>query len=1106
MGQGVAVFVTVCGDCTVTDATGRPILVRTRQVQVALACLALAGRPVSRDELAEALWGEGVSAHWQGAVRSIVAKLRLALTDAGHPATVVRSEGAMVWLDVPDVVTTDVGAAEALVAETASRLADDPASAVDLAARACALTAGPFLSHADTPWAQRQRAEIDALAGRAARLHVESLLAAGRAAEAAETARQRVADHPLDEAVHHLLVAALLADGQRAAAVRAHAELADVLTTELGIAPDRQTTALLAPLRPTSARARPAGDDLGADGRFVGRAQESTTLIEAWEAVVATSAPRVVLAEGPAGIGKTRLVQQVAARVERGGWIVSWARSVPNDGRAYGAIGDLVEDAFARDPDLVPRLGRRAEGLGWLLPHLAEGDARPPDDEGVARTQLFSSVAALLAVLAREPALVVLDDLHWASDDTLALLTAVVEGSRLPLLVVGCVRSSPDGLPSALAELARRTPMERVVLDAMSAGEITELVVGPSPHDPDDLALGAAVHARTGGLPFFAAELGRSARRAGVPIDAAAVPPVVRDWIAQRVRGLAPALRAVLELASVVGTDVDLGVLRRAFDGPVDDCDQAVDDLVAHGLLVDASGGAVSFGHAIIREVVYDGLGPARRATSHHGIAEALASSPPAAGRHAELAHHYRHAGPDSGSHLWIHATEGGREAMAIGAWDQAEVLFRTALAAAAGPAARARALVGLGQATLRRSAYDEARQTLLEAIELAATNDLPFELAEATLAVVGRAGRGAAVDRPRQAALLRDALVALVATDPTREQRRREILLSHLERELAIALLLTGAVAERVALLERSLARARSLTPPDLPALAACLLAQRFGDASTIGARRRLADTEEVLRLPPAQLPHELQVLTRVYRHADLVQLGDRSGASETLVDAEGYVEEYPDPYWRWAVATWRVVEAIVGGRLDDAEAIAVGAAQLLPGVPEAVACLGVNIVDIRLYQRRAGEVLDLLAAAASANPQIPCYRAVLALCASEAGDEPLAAKAYNWFAASGFKDLPPDTNQFLGRAVLAHVAADLGDRRGGALLEDLLTPHVGETVVLDCYGGGGATWGPVSHALARLAALAGRHDDAEALFARATTEAGDAPLVLERIDLDRR
>jgi hypothetical protein len=240
-------------------------------------------------------------------------------------------------------------------------------------------------------------------------------------------------------------------------------------------------------------------------------------------------------------------------------------------------------------------------------------------------------------------------------------------------------------------------------------------------------------------------------------------------------------------------------------------------------------------------------------------------------------------------------------------------------------------------------------------------------------------------------------------------------------------------------------------------------------------------------------------------YRHEDLLRLGDRDGAGRALDEADELARHYRHPYWQWAVQTWRGLRASIDGDLETAERLAHEACERQVGVAEATACLGVNLVNLRLFQDRAGEVLDLLGAAADASPQIPCYRAVLALCAAEAGHEELARTSYRSFAAADFANLPEDTNRFLGLGVLAHVAVELGDRVGGRRLAELLGPYRGQWVLLNCYGGGGAHWGPVAHQLARLAVLDDRDEDADALFSEAVEASTGAPLVEARIVADR-
>jgi hypothetical protein len=149
---------------------------------------------------------------------------------------------------------------------------------------------------------------------------------------------------------------------------------------------------------------------------------------------------------------------------------------------------------------------------------------------------------------------------------------------------------------------------------------------------------------------------------------------------------------------------------------------------------------------------------------------------------------------------------------------------------------------------------------------------------------------------------------------------------------------------------------------------------------------------------------------------------------------------------------------------------------------------------------------MMPTLAGAAEQHPEIPAYRAVLAFCASEAGDVDRARTMLRTFDDVGYTNLPVDTNRFLALALLGHVAADLHDEAAGRSLRALLEPYREQWVVLPCYGGGGASWGPTAHALARLAALAGDRVGADAEFARALELARHTPLARARIEAHHR
>jgi tetratricopeptide (TPR) repeat protein len=221
---------------------------------------------------------------------------------------------------------------------------------------------------------------------------------------------------------------------------------------------------------------------------------------------------------------------------------------------------------------------------------------------------------------------------------------------------------------------------------------------------------------------------------------------------------------------------------------------------------------------------------------------------------------------------------------------------------------------------------------------------------------------------------------------------------------------------------------------------------------------------------MPGDELRPEVRLAARVAAMEDLLLLGRRDEVGPLVDQAVDEAAAFDHPYWRWSVTTWRALIAIVDGDLERAEELAFAALSHQPTNVEAIAALGVELVDIRLLQGRAEEVLGLLVQAVADNPTIPAYRAVLALCAASAGDLDLARATFDRFAERDFMDLPADSNRFLALAVLADTGLRLGDTERTPRLRELLTPYSGLQVVLNCYGGGGAWWGPVDELLERL------------------------------------
>jgi hypothetical protein len=268
---------------------------------------------------------------------------------------------------------------------------------------------------------------------------------------------------------------------------------------------------------------------------------------------------------------------------------------------------------------------------------------------------------------------------------------------------------------------------------------------------------------------------------------------------------------------------------------------------------------------------------------------------------------------------------------------------------------------------------------------------------------------------------------------------------------------------------------------------------------------RHRLAVTEEILSIPASELPPEILIATHLGRHEDRLSVGDAATTGDALDEARRMADVHSLPYWRWAVATWDSLRLHLYGDAEGAETALFASLDLQPGgSPEAAACLGVQLVGYRLHDGRGGAVVEAMTHSVDANPLIPCYRAVLALCQLDAGDVAGARTSYDWFAHDHFEMIPVDSNRLLTMAALGDVAASLGDVAGAEVLDEVLAPDDDLHVVLNCYGGGGAYWGPVSRVRARLAALSGRDEDAIQAQARARKAAHGlgAPVAARIVD----
>jgi predicted ATPase len=418
---------------------------------------------------------------------------------------------------------------------------------------------------------------------------------------------------------------------------------------------------------------------------FVGRETQVGALVAA-VAAAEVGHGSVAFVGGEAGIGKTRLVTEVAARIA---CPVLWARCWQGDGApAFWPWQQLVRAVLAGDGPTGRHVPVRAdtEALGRLL-----GEAQTVDVSEGARFRLFDAVVDLFAAAAEpRPLVLVIDDLHWADEPSLRLLQFVGRDPRARrLAVIGTYRNTDldarHPLMRCFADLAESGP--HVFLGGLGKRDVTALAGALEPAKALTAGAMGQLHRRTGGNPLFVRELLRSLDeqgRAGRPGGGSAspVPSSVRAVVAQRLAGLPPWTQEVLRAAAVIGEEFDVGTLAWLVDGTLDDVSAALEDAVSAGL-VHRTGDGAGFGfvHAVMREVLYDELAHAVRTGLHRRVAARLEET---GGQHLvpQLAHHLLRAAVDAVDRTRAveYAVRAGRHDAGLLAYEDAAHWFARAL------------------------------------------------------------------------------------------------------------------------------------------------------------------------------------------------------------------------------------------------------------------------------------------------------------------------------------------------------------------------------------------------------------------------------------------
>lgn len=475
-------------------------------------------------------------------------------------------------------------------------------------------------SYDDRIVAERDRLRTDAVA---AVLHLsEAALASGDNDSAAAYARRALAIDNLSEPAYRLLIVSSARRGNRADAYRTYHRCVDVLRKELDVEPDARTRGAYEAL---GAAAEPQRTAQLPSSRFVGRTAELTAAREAWRAAV-QGQPQLLLVTGEPGIGKSRLVEELAGAAAAEGALVASARAYQAAGRP--PWGPVVE--WLRSPAILSSLERLQPAwrnqVARLLPELRAGgpdSAAPAPESNTGRHLLFDALRRALSPEGR-PWLLVADDLQWADQETIELigqLLATTTGA--PLMVAGTLRSGEVDETHPVVRLQRALERDRLLteiklgrLDPEASRELASSLLGGT-LEPDRAE---QLWRDTEGQPLFIVEAARSGLTASGASD---LSRTVRAVISSRLTQLSGPTRRVVEVAATIGRSFSVDLLAAASGFGEDDLVDALDEAWRRQIIREQQAG-YDFSHDRVREVAYSMIPPARRRSLHRAVAGAL--------------------------------------------------------------------------------------------------------------------------------------------------------------------------------------------------------------------------------------------------------------------------------------------------------------------------------------------------------------------------------------------------------------------------------------------------------------------------------------------------
>lgn len=681
---------------------------------------------------------------------------------------------------------------------------------------------------------------------------------------------------------------------------------------------------------------------------LIGRDRELDLLRDAFERLVRGEGSLILLV-GEAGIGKTRLADELIATARARGATIGWGGSW--DGGGAPSWWPWIQIIRAVAPSLPAPDERLRRELGPLWSeHEVTSE---PDDPELTQFRRYDALRAVLhAVAKRGPLVVVLEDLHAADLASLEALQFIARSQRsLPVLVIATQREAEPGLPAQAAavlvriareaKLVRLAPLDRAAVVTMLAD------LDPVPGDVIDRILTA-----TGGNPLYIAEAIRALRSGARDFLGG-----VRVLIGERLAKFTPATRDALDRAAILGRDVTAALVAELCGVSDVAVREQLRPAIAAGILTD-SDGVLQFTHALFRERLLEELSPERSREIHHAAGQMLARHHARGRARADtVAMHLLAALPDGDAHSAVRwAARAAEETIRELAFDRAVTLLEQAIAALD----RAEGSVGervdlelrLAEVLARTGAGDRSRAVSLAAADVARTLRDGARMVRAALAY-GAELRVAVVD-PVLIGLLEEALAMLDDDDLARRAR----VMARLAAARQPAIDPRPPVAEA----RRALELARESGDDD--ALVYALDWAWSAMTNSVPVTERASIARQLVTRAMAR--GDLVIAQRAYARLalDAAELCELSELDLAISDHARLGAALGHARWQWLTPIMRSMRALMLGRWDEAARAQMEAADLIAQIDHPYAARVLAVHRIGSFKVRwAGELADLLA-----------------------------------------------------------------------------------------------------------------------------------------------